>query len=373
MGQRERPGYATGDITDWRWKRKLFPIRPIEIIFRTLFCDQARYSVVERYFRLTLITQTKVDVVVGVVEPIGIAIVGFGKIARDQHLPAIESNPHFCLAATVSRDGAGHSAPHFRSLEELLRSDVNFSAIVLCTPPDGRHLLARAAISANKDVMLEKPPGTTVREVEELAAFARMKKRALYASWHSREGPAVRPAREWLAARVVRSILITWHEDVQFWHPGQEWIFQAGGFGVFDPGINALSLLTKLFPDCIVTSADLYFPVNREAPIAARISMNAGHIPIVADFDFRQKGLQTWEIRLTADTGELVIANGGSQMVIDGEAIPLSPENEYPSLYAEFADLIHSRESSIDVSPLQLVADTFLLGRRHQVEAFHFV
>ena len=32
------------------------------------------------------------------------------------------------------------------------------------------------------------------------------------------------------------------------WHPGQEWIWQAGGFGVFDPGINALSIVTRILP-----------------------------------------------------------------------------------------------------------------------------
>src|SRR3546814_1603945 len=41
---------------------------------------------------------------------------------------------------------------------------------------------------------------------------------------------------------------ITWIEDVRKWHPGQDWIWKPGGFGVFDPGINALSLASLLFP-----------------------------------------------------------------------------------------------------------------------------
>ena len=41
---------------------------------------------------------------------------------------------------------------------------------------------------------------------------------------------------------------ILWHEDVHKWHPGQQWIWEPGGFGVFDPGINAFSIATKIFP-----------------------------------------------------------------------------------------------------------------------------
>ena len=39
--------------------------------------------------------------------PLNIAIIGFGKIAADQHVPAIAGNPRLELAATVSRSGAG--------------------------------------------------------------------------------------------------------------------------------------------------------------------------------------------------------------------------------------------------------------------------
>jgi D-galactose 1-dehydrogenase len=36
-------------------------------------------------------------------KPIRIAIIGFGKIAAEQHVPAIEANPRFELAASSSR------------------------------------------------------------------------------------------------------------------------------------------------------------------------------------------------------------------------------------------------------------------------------
>ena len=39
-------------------------------------------------------------------------------------------------------------------------------------------------------------------------------------------------------------------------------------------------------------------------------------------------------------------------------------------MYRHFADLIAKRESDIDLSPFRLVADAYLIGRRHAVEAF---
>ncbi|MET0366405.1 MAG: gfo/Idh/MocA family oxidoreductase, partial [Sphingobium sp.] len=46
-------------------------------------------------------------------DPIRIAVVGVGKIARDQHLPAIAGNGAFSLAATVSPHDPGvEGVPH---------------------------------------------------------------------------------------------------------------------------------------------------------------------------------------------------------------------------------------------------------------------
>ena len=39
--------------------------------------------------------------------PIRIAIIGYGKIAQDQHAPSIAANDRFELVATVSRSGGG--------------------------------------------------------------------------------------------------------------------------------------------------------------------------------------------------------------------------------------------------------------------------
>jgi D-galactose 1-dehydrogenase len=43
---------------------------------------------------------------------------------------------------------------------------------------------------------------------------------------------------------------------------------------------------------------------------------------------------------------------------------------EYRGIYRRFVELIASRVSDVDLSPLVHVADAFMLGRRREVEPF---
>jgi len=194
----------------------------------------------------------------------------------------------------------------------------------------------------------------------------------IFAAWHSRFAAGVEPAREWLAGRRVVSATITWREDVRVWHPGQAWIWQAGGFGVFDPGINALSIATHILPGAIgLTDAELEIPANRDEPIAARLSLRtAAGAPIAVDLDWRQTGLQTWDIEVETDAGTLVLSHGGAVLTLPSGTQQAS-DAEYPALYARFAELIRSGSSDVDTAPLRLVADAFLRGRTIPTDAFH--
>lgn len=56
-----------------------------------------------------------------------------------------------------------------------------------------------------------------------------------------------------------------------------------------------------------------------------------------------------------------------------GDGAPQRSANrEYARLYRRFAELIERGESDVDLRPLQLVADAFLLGRRREGPAFAF-
>ncbi|TAA63403.1 Gfo/Idh/MocA family protein [Shinella sp. JR1-6] len=305
--------------------------------------------------------------------PINLAIVGVGKIVRDQHLPAVAKNADYKLIAAASRHGTVDGIDNFKSIDEMLAKAPAIDAVSLCMPPQYRYEAAEKALSAGKHVFLEKPPGATLSEVADLEALAASKGLSLFASWHSRYAPAVEAARTFLAGTMIRSMRVIWKEDVRHWHPNQEWIWQAGGLGVFDPGINALSIVTHILPRPVfITAATLEFPENRDAPIAAAMTFtDARGLDLAAEFDWRQTGKQSWDIIAQTEAGEMVLSEGGAKLSVDGKLVHEEPEQEYPTLYRRFADLVKTGQSDVDLAPLRHVADAFMLGRRKFVDMFY--
>lgn len=301
-----------------------------------------------------------------------VALVGIGKIARDQHVPALAASSDWELAATVSRAGTVEGVESFTDFAAMLAARPDIPMVSLCLPPMPRFAYAEAALLAGRHVMLEKPPGATLAEVHALERLAKARGLTLFATWHSRMAEAVAPAKAWLADKTIRRAHITWREDVRKWHPGQDWVFEPGGMGVFDPGINALSILTDILPAPVhVTAATLEFPENRDTPIAARISFSGN---VSADFDWRQEGPQTWDIVVETDAGTLALKMGGNRLFIDGAEVAGEDTimGEYPALYARMSDLVRAGASDVDLSPMVHVADALTLGRRVTTLPFHF-
>lgn len=309
-----------------------------------------------------------------------IAVVGLGKIALDQHLPAIANNGYWQLAATVSGSTKVADVENFATLESLLEQRQDIPVVSLCVPPEPRFDMAVAALNAGRHVMLEKPPGASVRETQILAELAIKKGLTLYTTWHSREAQQVDFAKDWLKNKTISGFNIVWREDVRRWHPGQEWIWKPAGLGVFDPGINALSILTKILPEPVrVKNAALAYPENRNAPIAAEITLQSVNgAEGMVNFDWRETGSEIWEITVHCQAEKLELKEGGGALFINGEKQESqSPESdlltgEYPRLYQRMYQLQSQRFSDVDVNPQQLVADAFMLGKRYVVEPFEF-
>jgi D-galactose 1-dehydrogenase len=303
---------------------------------------------------------------------IKIALIGLGKIARDQHIPALAANDDFELIGAASPHNKLSGLPSFTDLPALLEGIPEVGAVSICTTPQVRFDIARYALERGLHVLLEKPPGMSVSEVIALAELAKRRDVALFASWHSRHACGVEPARVWLSARRIKRVAVSWREDVRVWHPGQTWIWEAGGLGVFDPGINALSILTRIIPGALaLQNADLSFPENCATPIAVRLLLREqSGAPVEADFDFLQTGPQTWNIAIETDAGVLELSLGGKVLTINGREVPTSGTPEYDDLYVHFSKLVKDRRLDVDTAPLQLVADAFLCGRRVMVDPF---
>jgi len=306
------------------------------------------------------------------VKPIKIAIIGYGKIAEDQHVPSIRANPRFELAASSSRSGQGVDRK-FTDWRELIRSVEGLEAVAITTPPEPRYEIARECMLAGLHCLLEKPPTTGLAEIADLACLAEAQQMSLFTTWHAQHHSTVQAAAQALAGKRIAKMTIHWHEDVHKWHPGQKWIWQAGGFGVFDPGINALSIATKIFPGGLfVQSAELSFPENSQTPIAAEITFASPQAdgPLTGSLDWRRTEGEEWTIAVeTSDGTQARLEDGGARLILNGAASADSGLGEYPDIYRAFVDLIDEGRSLVDVAPLRLVADCLLVGSRKTVEA----
>ncbi|KAB6716755.1 MULTISPECIES: Gfo/Idh/MocA family oxidoreductase [Roseobacteraceae] len=306
-----------------------------------------------------------------------LALVGIGKIAVDQHVPSIAASDQWELAATLSRHGTLDGIDSYTDFDTLLNTHPDIAMVSLCLPPVPRFEYAAKALKAGRHVMLEKPPGATLAECHALTKLAQDNGLSLYATWHSREADKVAVAKAWLADKTLLSLKVTWKEDVRRWHPNQDWIWEPGGMGVFDPGINALSIVTEILPvDIHLRDATLMVPENRQTPIAANLAFyHPRGAEVSATFDWRQEGDQIWTIEAVTDQGTLTLLDGGARIMVDGREDALVDNNplsgEYPRLYANMAALIACGGIDMDLRPMVHVSDALALGRRVAVDPFH--
>lgn len=103
-----------------------------------------------------------------------VAVVGCGAIARHAHMPAWLALPDVEIAAIYDPDpSAGASlksrfkltATVFESFDALLRCP-RLDIVDICSPPQAHGAQALSALRAGLNVLVEKPPAMSVRELE---------------------------------------------------------------------------------------------------------------------------------------------------------------------------------------------------------------
>jgi predicted dehydrogenase len=112
-----------------------------------------------------------------------VGLIGYGYASRTFHAPLIAGVPGLVLAAVSSRDAARVHAdwPALEVLPDahalIARADLDL--IVIASPNDSHHPLARAALSAGRHVVVDKPFTLTLAEARELVALAHARGRLL--------------------------------------------------------------------------------------------------------------------------------------------------------------------------------------------------
>ncbi len=108
--------------------------------------------------------------------PLQVALIGYGYVGRTFHAPLIRSVPGLALALVASSDAARVHAdlPDVAVTADYLAAvqAPGIDLVVIATPNDSHHPLARAALRAGKAVVIDKPFTVTLAEARELVALA---------------------------------------------------------------------------------------------------------------------------------------------------------------------------------------------------------
>ena len=110
--------------------------------------------------------------------PIGVGIVGYGKVGEGQHgRYASELDDFFVAAVCDPAEGRleaakqKHGCRVYRDYEDLLADD-EVALVAICTPPNMHCEQAIAAAQAGKHVIVDKPFSMTYEEAKQMAAAA---------------------------------------------------------------------------------------------------------------------------------------------------------------------------------------------------------
>jgi predicted dehydrogenase len=118
---------------------------------------------------------------------ISVGLVGFGFAGKVFHAPVIGAVEGLRLTTIVQRSGTPDERPpgveFVRSVDALLDRAVDL--VVIATPNESHHPIARQCLSAGHHVVIDKPFATTATEAEDLMRLAQSKRRVL-SVYHNR-------------------------------------------------------------------------------------------------------------------------------------------------------------------------------------------
>jgi predicted dehydrogenase len=134
-----------------------------------------------------------------------VALIGAGAVAREW-LDILPEFPELALRAAVEPDAERRAAfpgRGFASVTELLASGLMPHVALVCTPPSLHLELCEPLLRAGVDVLIEPPLATTPADADRIAALAERADRCVVTSGRLRAAPALRAAREAIAAGSV--------------------------------------------------------------------------------------------------------------------------------------------------------------------------
>jgi len=183
-----------------------------------------------------------------------VGLIGYGYAGKTFHAPLVAAVPALELVAVASSDAAKvHAdwpgvAVHASPAELIARDDIDL--VVIATPNDTHHPLARDALRAGRHVVVDKPFTVRLDDARELVALARERGRLL-SVFHNRrfDGDFLTLKRLLADGALGRVVDVASRHDR--WRPEvrQRWRESAGpGAGLwFDLGPHLVDQALQLF------------------------------------------------------------------------------------------------------------------------------
>jgi predicted dehydrogenase len=140
------------------------------------------------------------------------AIVGFGFIAENGHLPAYAASNELEIVAVADvspeRRVAAHRAlPNARIFEDhralLAHQGASLDFIDVTTPPYAHATVVAAALEYGLHVLCEKPLATTVRDARAVVRQAERRKRVLLPAHNYKHAPVIKAVRSAIESNVI--------------------------------------------------------------------------------------------------------------------------------------------------------------------------
>ncbi|MDN4643195.1 Gfo/Idh/MocA family protein [Arthrobacter sp. PsM3] len=202
--------------------------------------------------------------------PIRTAVAGFGLSGSVFHAPLLAADPAYFLAVISTSDAGRQAAasaryPGARIVDtpaDILRLAGELDLLILGTPPATHFPLAKAALEAGLDVVVDKPFTVRSAEGEELIRLAARLGRVLTVFQNRRWDGDYLTIRGLLDSGVLGTVT-RFESRFERWSPAVAKAWKAaatadeGGGVLFDLGTHLLDQAVQLFGPATVTHAEL--------------------------------------------------------------------------------------------------------------------
>lgn len=332
------------------------------------------------------------------------AVIGFGTSGRVFHAPFLDADPNYSLDLIVTGDAARRAAAAVRhplaevvaTVDDLWAAADRLDLVVIGSPSGTHADLARTALEAGLDVVVDKPFAVTADEGRELVALAERLGRTLTVFQNRRWDGDFQTVRRLIDAGELGEVR-RFESRFEWWKPEQpaSWKTEAtsadGGGILYDLGTHLIDQAVQLFGPVAELTAeidhrrastaaddDVFVALRHESGVRSHLWMSAVapqagprfHV-LGSKAGYTSWGLDGQEPALIAGAlpgdpafGETPEARWGT-LGVDGATRPEPTDRgDYGAFYRELAPAVRG-EAPVPVDPADAVAVLELIERAH--------